>query len=42
MDPIGVNFIGVWIVNHSLNFILYKVYLIYFQLLWKIIYSIIL
>lgn len=41
MDPIGVIFVGIWIVNHSFYFLLFKLYLIYFQLLWINLYGII-
>jgi len=34
-----VSFVGVWIITHSLDFPLYKLYLNFFQILWKIIYS---
>ncbi len=41
MDPLVSFFVGIWIVNHSFYFLLFKLYLIYFQLLWINLYGII-
>ena len=37
MDPIGVSVVGV-LIKYSFHFIIYKVCLINFQVLWKYLY----